>query len=144
MAIEILLIEDNPADVRLISEALGKGKTINHLWVAKDGVEALDLLRGLPPHPQPPRIDLIVLDLNLPRKNGREVLAKLKRHPRLKHIPVIVFTSSEAEEDIREAYSAHANCYVIKPVGLEQFMRAIRSMKDFWLTVARLPGKGRA
>jgi len=140
MPIEILLVEDNPGDVRLIMEALGEGKMINHLTVAQDGVQALDLLRGVPPRQKPAHFELILLDLNLPRKNGREVLLELKHDPNLKHIPVIVFTSSEAEEDIRAAYAAHANCYVTKPVGFEQFMRAIRSMEDFWLTVARLPG----
>ena len=140
MPFEILLVEDNLGDVRLINEAFGGDKMVNHLLVAEDGAEALDLLRGVPPHQEPARIDLILLDLNLPRRNGREVLVELKHDPKLKHIPVIVFTSSEAEEDIRAAYAAHANCYVIKPVGFEQYMRVLRSMEDFWLTVARLPG----
>ena len=140
MPFEILLVEDNLGDVRLINEAFGGDKMVNHLLVAEDGAEALDLLRGVPPHQEPARIDLILLDLNLPRRNGREVLVELKHDPNLKHIPVIVFTSSEAEEDIRAAYAAHANCYVTKPVGFEQFMRAIRSIEDFWLNLAKLPG----
>ena len=142
MPIEILLVEDNPGDVRLIIEALGDGKMINHLTVAHDGVQALALLRGVPPRQKPAHFDLILLDLNLPGKNGREVLVELKHDPKLKHIPVIVLTTSEAEEDIRRAYAAHANCYVTKPVGFEQFMRVIQSIEDFWLTVARLPGGG--
>jgi CheY-like chemotaxis protein len=140
MPFEILLVEDNPADVRLITEALVGDRMVSHLTVVEDGVEALDLLRGIRPHQEPAQIDLILLDLNLPRRNGREVLSELKHDPKLLHIPVIVFTSSEAEEDIRAAYAAHANCYVTKPVGFKQFRRAIRSMEDFWLTVARLPG----
>ncbi len=139
MPFEILLVEDNRGDVRLIMEALGGDDMINHLTVAEDGVQALDLLRGAT-HKEPAHIDLILLDLNLPRRNGREVLVELKHDPKLKHIPVIVLTSSEAEEEIRAAYAAHANCYVTKPVGFEQFMRVIRSIRDFWLTVARLPG----
>ena len=140
MPFEILLVEDNLGDVRLITEAFGGDKMANHLTVAEDGVEALNLLRGVPPRQEPAHIDLILLDLNLPRRNGREVLVELKSDPELQRIPVIVFTSSEAEEDIRAAYAAHANCYVIKPVGFEQYMRVLRSMEDFWLTVARLPG----
>ena len=140
MSFEILLVEDNLADLRLITEALGGDKMVNHLTVAEDGVQALELLRGGYPHRVATDTDLIVLDLNLPRKNGREVLAELKRDPKLKHLPVVVFTSSEAEEDIRAAYAAHANCYVIKPVGFERFVHVIRSMEDFWLNVARLPG----
>lgn len=140
MPIEILLVEDNPADVRLIMEALGNNKMKSHLNVAHDGVEALALLRGAPLRPKPTRFDLILLDLNLPRKNGREVLVELKHDPKLQHIPVIVLTTSEAEEDIRKAYAAHANCYVTKPVGLEPFMRVMQSIEDFWLKVVKLPG----
>jgi len=140
MPFEILLVEDNHADVRLIMEAFGGDKMIHHLTVAEDGVQALALLRGVPPRPEPAHFDLVLLDLNLPGKNGREVLLELKHDPKLKHVPVIVLTSSEAEEDIRAAYAAHANCYVTKPVGFEQFMRVVRSIEEFWLTVSRLPG----
>ena len=142
MPFEILLVEDNLADVRLIMEALAEGKITSHLTVAEDGVHALEFLRGILPARKPAHFDLILLDLNLPRKNGREVLVELKHDPKLQHIPVIVLTSSEAEEDIRAAYAAHANCYVTKPVGLERLMQVIRSIEDFWLTVARLPGEG--
>jgi len=144
LPIEILLVEDNSGDVRLIMEALGEGKMIHHLTVAEDGVQALALLRGVPPRQKPSHFDLILLDLNLPRKNGHEVLVELKHDPKLKHIPVIVFTSSDAEEEIRAAYAAHANCYITKPVGLAQFTRVIRSIEDFWVTVARLPGGRKA
>ena len=140
MPIEILLVEDNPADVRLIMEALGNSKMKSHLNVARDGVEALALLRGVPPRQKHAHVDLILLDLNLPRKNGREVLVELKCDPKLQHIPVVVLTTSAAEEDIRKAYAAHANCYVTKPVGLEPFMRVMQSIEDFWLNVVRLPG----
>jgi len=140
MPIEILLVEDNPADVRLIMEALGNSKTKRHLHVARDGVEALALLRGPPPRQKPAHFDLILLDFNLPGKNGREVLVELKHDPKLQHIPVIVLTTSGSEEDIRSAYSAHANCYVSKPVGLEQFIHVMQAIEDFWLNVVRLPG----
>jgi len=140
MPFEILLVEDNHADVRLIMEAFGGDKMSNHLTVAEDGVQALALLRGVPRRPGPAHFDLVLLDLNLPGKNGREVLLELKHDPKLQHLPVIVLTTSEAEEDIRKAYAAHANCYVTKPVGLEPFMRVMQSIEDFWLNVVRLPG----
>jgi two-component system, chemotaxis family, response regulator Rcp1 len=139
MPFEILLVEDNPGDVRLIMEALGGDEMVNHLTVAEDGEQARDLLCGAS-HKEPAHVDLILLDLNLPGRNGREILVELKHDPKLKHIPVIILTSSESEEEIRAAYAAHASCYVTKPVGSEQFMRVIRLMRDFWLTVARLPG----
>jgi CheY-like chemotaxis protein len=141
MLIEILLVEDNPADVRLTVEAFASARMEAHLTVAADGVEALGLLRGIPPQEKAGDFDLILLDLNLPRKNGREVLAELKKDPELKHIPVIILTTSEAEEDICIAYAAHANCYVTKPVGFKPFMRVIQSIDDFWLSVATLPGR---
>jgi CheY-like chemotaxis protein len=141
MPIEILLVEDNPGDVRLIIEALSDGKIKSHLTVAHDGVEALTLLRGIPPRQKAGHFDLILLDLNLPKKDGREVLAELKNDPELKHIPVIILTTSEAEEDIRRAYAAHANCYVTKPVGFEAFMRLMQSIENFWLSAVKLPGK---
>jgi CheY-like chemotaxis protein len=137
--IEILLVEDNPGDVRLTVEALGSAEMKTNLTVAPDGVEALGLLRGVPPKQKPGRFDLILLDLNLPRKNGREVLVELKNDPELKHIPVIILTASKDEEDIRGAYAAQANCYVTKPVGFQPFMRVVQSIEDFWLSVAALP-----
>jgi CheY-like chemotaxis protein len=142
MPIEILLVEDNPGDVRLTTEALGDAKIKIHLTVAPDGVEALSLMRGIPPRQEAGHFDLILLDLNLPRKDGREVLAELKNDPKLKHIPVIILTTSKAEEDIGRAYAAHANCYVTKPVGLKPFTGVVQSIEDFWLSVATLPRGG--
>jgi chemotaxis family two-component system response regulator Rcp1 len=138
--IEILLVEDNPGDVRLTIEALRDAKTSNHLTVAPDGVEALAMVRGAPPHQEAGHFDLILLDLNLPKKNGRELLADLKSDPQLKRIPVVILTTSKAEEDILKTYDLHANCYITKPVGFEEFMHVVRSIEDFWLSVVTLPG----
>jgi CheY-like chemotaxis protein len=137
--VDILLVEDNPGDVRLTQEALREGKIRNRLTVAKDGVEALAVLRREGPHANAPRPDLILLDLNLPRKDGREVLADIKADDSLRRIPVVVLTTSKAEEDILKTYDLHANCYITKPVDLEQFIEVIKSIDDFWLTVVRLP-----
>jgi CheY-like chemotaxis protein len=137
--VDILLVEDNPGDVRLTQEALREGKIRNRLMVAKDGVEALAMLRREGPHAGVPRPDLILLDLNLPRKDGREVLAEIKADEALRRIPVVVLTTSKAEEDILKTYDLHANCYITKPVDLEQFIEVIKSIDDFWLTVVRLP-----
>jgi len=137
--IEILLVEDNPGDVRLTIEALKEGKVRNHLSVARDGVEALSFLRREGPHASASRPDLILLDLNLPKKDGREVLAEIKEDSRLRRIPVVVLTTSKAEEDILRTYDLHANCYITKPVDLEQFISVVRSIDDFWLSVVRLP-----
>ena len=139
--IEILLVEDNPGDVRLTIEALKEGKVHNRLSVAKDGVDALAFLRREGPHASAARPDLILLDLNLPRKDGREVLAEIKEDPALRRIPVVVLTTSKAEEDILRTYDLHANCYITKPVDLEQFIAVVRSIDDFWLSVVRLPPK---
>lgn len=139
--IEILLVEDNPGDVRLTVEALKEGRVRNSLAVAKDGVEALAYLRRQGSHASANRPDLILLDLNLPRKDGREVLAEIKEDPVLRRIPVVVLTTSRAEEDILRTYDLHANCYITKPVDLDQFISVIRSIDDFWLTVVRLPPK---
>jgi CheY-like chemotaxis protein len=138
--IEILLVEDNPADVRLTVEALRDGKVRNHMVVAADGVEALAMLRNEGPYRKVRRPDLILLDLNLPKKNGREVLAEIKSDPKLKRTPVVILTTSKAEEDILRTYELHANCYVTKPVDLDQFLKAVKSIESFWLTVVRLPG----
>lgn len=135
--IEILLVEDNAADVRLTEEALREGKVRNNLTVARDGVEALEILA----RPGAVRPDLVLLDLNLPRKDGREVLATLKSDPALKHIPVVVLTTSSAEVDILKSYQLHANCYITKPVDLEQFVSVVRSIDEFWLTVVKLPSE---
>lgn len=137
--IEILLVEDNAADVRLTVEALREGKVRNRLTVARDGEEALDVLARRGPFAEAPRPDLILLDLNLPRKDGREVLAIIKADPSLKRIPVVVLTTSSAELDIIKSYNLHANCYITKPVDLDQFVRVVKSIDDFWLTIVRLP-----
>lgn len=137
--IEILLVEDNAADVRLTQEALYEGKVKNRLNVARDGVEALEFLRRQGVYGSAPRPDLILLDLNLPRKDGREVLAEIKADPELRAIPVVVLTTSSAEVDILKSYSLYANCYITKPVDLEQFVSVVKSIDDFWLTVVRLP-----
>ena len=137
--VEILLVEDNPGDVRLTQEALREGKVRNNLSVAADGVEAIAYLRREGEYADAVRPDLILLDLNLPRKDGREVLEEIKADPALRHIPVVVLTSSQAEEDIVRAYDLHANCYVTKPVDLDQFIRVVESIEDFWFTIVKLP-----
>jgi chemotaxis family two-component system response regulator Rcp1 len=138
--IEILLVEDNPGDVRLTIEALRDGKVHNNLNVARDGVEALAYLRREPPFADATRPDLILLDLNLPRKDGREVLADMKADARFKTIPVVVLTTSRAEQDVLRSYELQANCFVTKPVDLDQFINVVKSIEDFWLTVVTLPG----
>jgi len=137
--IEILLVEDSPADVRLTVEALRDAKVRNHLHVAPDGIEALKFLRREGTHVNAPRPDLILLDLNLPRKDGREVLEEVKADPMLRRIPVVVLTTSEAEQDILRSYDLHANCYIRKPVDLDQFITIVRSIEEFWLTIVKLP-----
>ena len=138
-SVEILLVEDNPGDVRLIREALKDGRILNNINVATDGMEAMALLRREGKHVDAPAPDLILLDLNLPKKDGREVLAEIKADSKLRRIPVVILTTSSAEEDIIKTYDLHANCYVTKPVGLEQFIRVIQSIEDFWLNVVKLP-----
>jgi chemotaxis family two-component system response regulator Rcp1 len=137
--IEILLIEDNPGDVRLTIEGLKEAKVYNTLHVARDGIEALRFLRREGPHSDAPRPDLILLDLNLPRKDGREVLAEIKGDEALKRIPIIVLTTSQDEEDIFKTYDLHANCYITKPLDFEQFMHVVQSVEDFWLSVVTFP-----
>lgn len=138
-AIEILLVEDNPGDIRLTQEVLKEGKIYNHLNVVEDGEKAIAFLTQTEPYHQAPLPDLILLDLNLPRRNGLEVLSMIKSNERLKHIPVIVFTTSQAEEDVIRAYDLYANCYITKSIDLEQFTRSIKSIEDFWLTIVKLP-----
>lgn len=138
--IEILLVEDNPGDVRLTQEALKEGKVRNRLHVVGDGVEAMAFLRHEGRYADAVRPDLVLLDLNLPRKDGREVLAEIKQDDALKLIPVVVLTTSSAEEDVLRSYNLHANCYIVKPVDLDQFCRAVKSIDEFWLTVVKLPG----
>jgi CheY-like chemotaxis protein len=137
--IEILLVEDNPADVRLTVEALKEGKVHNNLHIVGDGVEAMTFLRRAGEYADVPRPGLILLDLNLPKKDGREVLAEIKDDPILKRIPVVVLTVSKAEEDVLKTYNLHANCYITKPVDLEQFITVVHSIEDFWLTIVELP-----
>ncbi len=137
--IEILLVEDNPGDVLLTVEALKDAKVRNRLHVTRDGVEAMAFLRLEGPYADKPRPDIILLDLNMPKKDGREVLTELKADPALKSIPVVVLTTSKAEEDILRSYNLHANCYISKPVDLEQFLKVIKSIEDFWLTIVALP-----
>lgn len=137
--IKILLIEDNPGDVRLTREALYEGKVLNRLSVANDGVEALDFLFRRGKHVDAPRPDLVLLDLNLPKKDGREVLAEIKADENLKRIPVVVLTTSQADEDVGRTYDLHANCYIAKPVDFDRFIQVVRSIDSFWLTVVKLP-----
>jgi CheY-like chemotaxis protein len=137
--IEILLVEDNPGDVRLTIEALKDGKVSNRLHVVKDGVEALVFLRQEGPYAAAPRPDVILLDLNLPKKDGRQVLEEIKADEHLRRIPVVVLTTSSSEQDILRTYDLHANCYITKPVDLEQFIDVVRGIEDFWLTVVKLP-----
>ena len=141
--IEILLVEDSPSDTQLTIEALNEGKLRNRLNNVEDGVQAMQFLRRQGPYAGAPRPDLIMLDLNLPRKDGREVLAELKADAELKSIPVVVLTSSRAEQDILRAYDLHANCYITKPVDFDQFISMIRSIEAFWLFVVTLPPAAR-
>jgi chemotaxis family two-component system response regulator Rcp1 len=137
--IEILLVEDNPGDVRLTLEALRESKVRNKLHVARDGVEAMAFLRREGQYAGTVRPDLILLDLNLPRMDGREVLSAIKSDARFKTIPVVVLTTSRAEQDILRSYELQANCYITKPVDLEQFITVVKSIEDFWLTIVTLP-----
>lgn len=137
--IEILLVEDNPGDARLAQEALKGAKVRNNLhWVA-DGVEAMQFLHKEGDYTHSVRPDVILLDLNLPKKDGREVLKDVKADPDLKRIPVVVLTVSSAEEDVLRSYDLHANCFICKPLDLERFIEVVRSIEDFWLTIVRLP-----
>jgi chemotaxis family two-component system response regulator Rcp1 len=137
--IEILLVEDSAADVRLTTEALRRAKVGNNLHVVRDGEEAMAYLRREPPYETATRPDLLLLDLNLPRKDGREVLAEIKRDEVLRTIPVVVLTTSAEEEDVLRAYELHANSYVTKPVDFAQFLKVVAAIEGFWLEVVRLP-----
>lgn len=141
--VDILLVEDTPADVRLTREALKEAKVLNTLYVVEDGVEAMNFLHRKGKYADMPRPDLILLDLNLPKKDGREVLAEVKEDDNLKRIPVVVLTTSRAEEDIIRSYNLHANAYVSKPVDLTQFLKVVRSLEQFWLAVVTLPPNGK-
>ena len=137
--VEILLVEDNPGDYRLTQEALREGKVYNNLHWAQDGVEALEFLHQRGKYANVPRPDIILLDLNLPKKDGRQVLSEIKQDPSLRAIPVVILTTSQAEEDVLRSYDLHANCYVTKPVDLEKFIVVVQSIDRFWLTVVTLP-----
>ena len=137
--IEILLIEDNPGDVDLTKEALQDAKVHNRLHVVDDGAKAVDFLFKRGEYADVPRPDIILLDLNLPKKDGRQVLVEIKADPQLAEIPVVILTTSQAEEDILRSYQLHANCYITKPVDFKQFMRVVKSIEEFWLTVVKLP-----
>ena len=137
--VELLLVEDSPGDVRLTIEALKEGRVINNLTVVQDGEEAIAFLRRQGQYANAARPDLILLDLNLPRKSGMEVLAEIKTDPDLKQIPVVVLTTSQAEQDVLRTYQLHANCYIVKPVDLNQFMAVVQAIKSFWLALVMLP-----
>ena len=137
--IEILLVEDNPADARLAEESFKDSKIVNHMHHAWDGEEAMDFLYRRGSFKDAPRPDIVLLDLNLPRKDGREVLAEMKQHPDLRRIPVVILTTSDAEQDIVKSYDLHANCYVTKPVDLDKFGRIVSVIEDFWLSIVKLP-----
>lgn len=138
--IEILLVEDSPGDIRLTKEALKDAKMLNNLNVCTDGEEAMAFLRREGEYLDSPRPDLILLDLNMPKKDGREVLAEIKDDQLLKRIPVVMLTTSTAEQDILASYDLHANCYITKPVDLDQFVTVVQTIEDFWLTIVKLPG----
>jgi two-component system, chemotaxis family, response regulator Rcp1 len=142
--IEILLVEDSPGDVRLTREAFKDAKVHINLHVASDGTDAMAFLKREGEYANVPRPDLILLDLNLPKKDGREVLEEIKESPTLKSIPVVVLTTSASEVDILRSYRLHANCYITKPVGLDGFLEVVKSIDDFWLTLVKLPSEARS
>jgi len=139
--VDILLVEDNPGDIRLTQEAFKAGKVLNNLFSVQDGIEALEFLRRAGKYAAAPRPDIILLDLNLPRMDGRELLAEIKTDPDLKRIPMVILTTSKAEEDVLRTYNLHANCYIAKPVDLLQFIQVVQTMEDFWFTVVKLPDR---
>ena len=140
--VEILLVEDSPADVLITREAFRDARLLNEMHVVEDGVQAMEFLHRAGVYASAPRPDLILLDLNLPRKNGREVLTEVKADPDLKSIPIVILSTSNADEDILNAYDLHANCYVVKPVGFENFYKAVQSIQSFWFHVVTLPLEG--
>jgi chemotaxis family two-component system response regulator Rcp1 len=139
--IDILLVEDNPGDIRLTVEAFKEGKCCNTLHVVKDGEEVMHFLRKQDRYADAPRPDLILLDLNLPKRDGRSVLQEIKTDPELKRIPIVILTTSKAEEDILRTYDLHANCYITKPVDIEEFITITRSIENFWLSIVKLPDR---
>jgi CheY-like chemotaxis protein len=143
-SIEILLVEDNPGDADLAREALATGKVLNHLNVVADGEEAMAYLRRQGKYAKSTRPDLVLLDLNLPKMDGRQVLAEIKSDEDLKSIPVVILTTSAAETDIIKSYSLHANCYITKPIDLDQFMKVVQATEEFWFNIVTLPKNGAA
>jgi chemotaxis family two-component system response regulator Rcp1 len=137
--IEILLVEDNPGDARLAMESLKDAKVNNNLYWVQDGVQAMVFLRRQGEYSEAPRPDVVLLDLNLPKKDGREVLAEIKTDENLRRIPVVILTVSSDERDVLETYNLHANCYITKPIDLDQFIEVVKSIEDFWLTIVKLP-----
>jgi two-component system, chemotaxis family, response regulator Rcp1 len=140
-SIDILVVEDNPGDARLIKEVLHDNKIFSSLWTVSDGIEAMKFLHHEEKYKTFPRPDLIILDLNLPKKDGREVLAEIKSDEELRHIPIVIMTISQAEEDILESYNLHANCFITKPIDLNQFIKVVKSIEDFWFSIVKLPPK---
>lgn len=141
--VEILLVEDNPGDSRLLQEALKDAKVYNNVSLVEDGIEAMAFLRKESKYADAPRPDVILLDLNLPKKDGREVLAEIKTDEDLKRIPVVILTVSKDEEDILKTYNLHANCYITKPIDFDQFIKVVKTIEDFWLTIVKLPPNGK-
>lgn len=139
--VDILLVEDSPGDIRLTREALKEARVANRVHVARDGIEAMDFLHQRGSYFESPRPDLVLLDLNLPRMDGRKVLAEIKNDPGLSSIPIIILTTSDSEADVRRTYQLHANCYLVKPLDVNLFFNQIRSLEDFWLANVRLPSK---
>jgi len=137
--VEILLIEDNPGDIRLTIESFKESKIANKLNIVEDGIEAINYLRKKGKFKDEPLPDIIILDLNLPKKSGREVLAEIKEDKILKHIPVVVFTTSKAEMDILKSYELHANCYISKPLNIKQFIKIVKAIEYFWFSIVKLP-----
>lgn len=140
-SIDILIVEDNPGDARLIKEVLNDNKVYNSLHIVNDGVEAMNFLHNQGEYESAPRPDIIILDLNLPKRDGREVLAEIKADEELRHIPVVIMTISQAEEDILKTYKLHANCYITKPIDLNEFIKVVKSIEDFWFSIVKLPPK---
>jgi CheY-like chemotaxis protein len=140
-SIDILVVEDNPGDARLIREILNENRLYSSLYIVNDGVEAMSYLRNEGKYSIAPRPDLIILDLNLPRKDGREVLAEIKADEELRHIPIVIMTISQAEEDILRTYKLNANCYITKPIDLNEFIKVIKSIEEFWFSTVKLPPK---
>jgi two-component system response regulator len=140
-SIDILVVEDNPGDARLIKEVLNDNKIYSSLYIVNDGVEAMEFLHNHGKYSSVPKPDIIILDLNLPKRDGREVLAEIKSDDELKHIPIVIMTISQAEEDILKTYKLHANCYITKPIDLNEFIKVVKSIEDFWFSVVKLPPK---